>query len=286
MPPLGAHQSIAGGVHNALLTAARLGCETVQMFTKNTNQWAARPLSPLDIDLFRKALRQTRLRFPTAHDSYLINLASPNPGLWRKSVEAFVDELDRAAALGLKYLVTHPGAHTGAGEEAGLALVVRALDEVHTRRPKVRVKVLLEITAGQGSCLGHRFDHLGSIIGQVNDPRQLGVCFDTCHAIAAGYALGSATEYEATFREFDRVIGLRRLKLFHLNDSKKPLGSRVDRHEHIGKGCLGLEPFRRLVNDPRFEKTPMILETPKHDPHGNEMDPVNLSVLRGLRVKS
>src|SRR5262245_29965029 len=286
MPPLGAHQSIARGVHNALLAAARLGCDTVQIFTKNANQWAARPLSPLDIDLFRKALRQTRLRFPTAHDSYLINLASPNPGLWRKSVEAFVDELDRAAALGLKYLVTHPGAHMGAGEEAGLALVVRALDEVHARRPEARVKVLLEITAGQGSCLGHRFDHLGSIIGQVNDPRRLGVCFDTCHAIAAGYALASATEYEATVREFDRVIGLRRLEVFHLNDSKKPLGSRVDRHEHIGKGCLGLEPFRRLVNDPRFEKTPMILETPKHDPHGNEMDPVNLSVLRGLRVKS
>jgi deoxyribonuclease-4 len=282
MPPLGAHQSIAGGVHNALLAAARLGSDTVQMFTKNTNQWAARPLSPLDIDLFRKALRQTRLRFPTAHDSYLINLASPNPGLWRKSVDAFVDELDRAAALGLKYLVTHPGAHMGAGEEAGLALVARALDEVRARRPDGRVKVLLEITAGQGSCLGHRFEHLAAIFGQLKDPSRLGVCFDTCHALAAGYPLGTEAEYRDTFREFDRVIGLRRLKLFHLNDSKKPLGSRVDRHEHIGKGCLGLEPIRRLVNDPRFQKTPMILETPKHDAAGIEMDPVNLGVLRSL----
>jgi deoxyribonuclease IV len=286
MPPLGAHQSIAGGVHNALLGAARLGCDTVQMFTKNTTQWAARPLSSLDIDLFRKALHQTRLRFATAHDSYLINLASPNPGLWRKSVEAFADELDRAAALGLKYLVTHPGAHMGAGEEAGLALVARALDEVHARRPEVRVKVLVELTAGQGSCLGHRFEHLAAIIGQAKDPGRLGVCFDTCHALAAGYPLGTEAEYRDTFQEFDRVIGLRRLKLFHLNDSKKPLGSRVDRHEHIGKGCLGLEPFRRLVNDRRFQKTPMILETPKHDPQGNEMDPVNLNVLRGLRAKN
>jgi len=283
VPPLGAHQSVEGGVHNALLTAARLGCQTVQLFTKNCNQWAAKPLAPGDIALFRKTLRQTRLVFPTAHDSYLINLASSDAALWRKSVEAFVVELDRAEALGLKYLVTHPGAHLGAGEEAGLANVIRALDEVHSRRPKFRVKVLLEITAGQGSCLGHRFEHLASIIGQVKDPRRLGVCFDTCHAVAAGYPLVTEAEYQATLNEFDRVIGLKRIKMFHLNDSKKPLGSRVDRHEHIGKGCLGLEPFRLLLNDPRFEKTPMILETPKFDADGGEMDPVNLDVLRGLR---
>ena len=197
-------------------------------------------------------------------------------------MDAFADEVTRAEALGLSYLVTHPGAHVGCGDDGGLANVVRALDEVHDRFPDARVKILLEITAGQGTCLGHRFEHLAAVLGQVRDLRRLGVCFDTCHAFAAGYPFASQAEYEATFREFDRVIGLRRLKLFHLNDSKKPLGSRVDRHEHIGKGCLGLEPFRRLLNDPRFQKTPMILETPKHDADGNEMDPVNLRVLREL----
>jgi deoxyribonuclease-4 len=161
--------------------------------------------------------------------------------------------------------------------------VARALDEVHDRIPKAKLRILLELTAGQGSSLGHRFEHLATVLTQVRDPRRLGVCFDTCHALAAGYPLATEAEYEATFQEFDRVIGLSRLKLFHLNDSKKGLGSRVDRHEHIGQGCLGLEPFRRLLTDPRFQKTPMILETPKHDAAGNDMDPVNLCVLRGLR---
>ena len=281
-PPLGAHLSIAGGVENALLTAERLGCQTVQLFTKNSNQWVGKPFGPDEPARFRRTLRRTRLRFATAHDSYLINLASPHPVLWRKSVEAFADELVRAEALGLKYLVTHPGAHVGAGEEAGLANVVRALDEVHARYPDFRVKVLLELTAGQGTCLGNRFEHLAAILALVREPKRLGVCFDTCHVFAAGYPLGTHAEYQATFAEFDRVIGLKRLKLFHLNDSKKGLGSRVDRHEHIGRGCLGPDPFRRLLNDPRFRETPMILETPKEGPDGSDMDPVNLATLREL----
>ena len=281
-PPLGAHMSIAGGVINALMEAMRLGCGTLQLFTKNSNQWAGKSFAPNEPAQFRKALRKSGLKYATAHNSYLINLASPDTVLWRKSVEAFADEVTRAESLGLSYLVTHPGAHVGCGDDGGLANVVRALDEIHDRFPDVRVKVLLELTAGQGSCLGHRFEHLAAVLGQVRELRRLGVCFDTCHAFAAGYPLSTDAEYEATFREFDRVIGLRRLKLFHLNDSKKPLGSRVDRHEHIGKGCLGLEPFRRLLNDPRFQKTPMILETPKHDAAGKEMDPVNLRVLRAL----
>ena len=226
--------------------------------------------------------RKSRLKFATSHDSYLINLASPDAALWRKSVEAFIDELIRAEALGLKYLVTHPGAHVGAGEEAGIERIARAIDESHARCPDFRVKILLELTAGQGSCLGCTFEHIAEIIKGIKDRKRIGVCLDTCHVFAAGYSLSPKAEYAKTMREFDRVIGLNRLKLFHLNDSKKPLGSRVDRHEHIGKGCLGLAPFRLIVNDPRFQETPMILETPKHDADGNEMDPVNLAALRGL----
>jgi deoxyribonuclease IV len=269
-------------VVNAVLAAERLGCGTVQLFTKNASQWVGKPFAPDEPAAFRKELRRTKLKFATSHDSYLINLATADAKLWRRSVEAFVDELDRAEALGLTYLVTHPGAHVGCGEDAGLANVVRALDEVHEQRPDYKVKVLLELTAGQGSCLGHRFEHLAAIFDQVAKPKRLGVCFDTCHVFAAGYAMGTDAEYAATTAEFDRVIGLRRLKLFHLNDSKKPLGSRVDRHEHIGRGHLGLEPFRRIINDPQFQKTPMILETPKEDDAGNPMDPVNLATLRGL----
>lgn len=282
-PPLGAHTSIAGGVRNAILEAVRLGGTTVQLFTKNANQWAAKPIDPVEAAEFRKLLRKTRLKFPTAHDSYLINLASPDQQLWRKSVEGFIDELIRAEALGLKYLVTHPGAHVGCGEEAGIAYVARAIDETHSRCPDFRVKILIELTAGQGTNLGWRFEHLAEIIGRVRDRKRLGVCFDTCHVFAAGYPLSPNDVYESTMREFDRVIGLKRLKLFHLNDSKKPLGSRVDRHEHIGKGCLGLAPFRFIINDPRFQRTPMILETPKHLDDGTEMDPVNLATLRSLR---
>jgi deoxyribonuclease IV len=281
-PPLGAHLSVAGGVVNAVLAAERLGCQTVQLFTKNSNQWAGKPFAPDEPAAFRAALRRTKLKFATSHDSYLINLATADPVLWRRSVEAFVDELDRAETLGLTYLVTHPGAHVGAGEEAGLANVARAIDEVHARRPNDKVKILLELTAGQGSCLGCRFEHLAAILDQVREPKRLGVCLDTCHAFAAGYSFATEREYVAMMDEFERVIGLKRLKLFHLNDSKKPLGSRVDRHEHIGRGHIGLEPFRRIVNDPRFQKTPMILETPKEDADGTEMDPVNLATLRGL----
>jgi deoxyribonuclease IV len=281
-PPLGAHLSIAGGVRNALLEAERLGCEAVQIFTKNSNQWAGRPFADGEAAEFRKLVRKLKLKCVNAHDSYLINLATPDPVLWRKSLEAFVDELERAEALGLKYVVMHPGAHVGAGEEAGIANVIRAIDAVHKRCSDFKVRILLEITAGQGSSLGYRFEHLRDIIRGCGEPKRLGVCFDTCHALAAGYPLSTPADYEATFAEFDRVIGLGRIKLFHLNDSKKPLGSRVDRHELIGKGHLGLEPFRLLMNDPRFCKVPMVLETPKHDADGKEMDPVNLGLLKSL----
>jgi deoxyribonuclease-4 len=282
MPLLGAHMSIAGGCHNALLLAQQHGCACVQLFTKNANQWKARDLTDDEVRLFRRTLRQTRLRFPTAHDSYLINLASPDEDLYRRSLEAFVDEVQRAERLGLRYLVTHPGAHMGSGEAAALAKVARALDKVHARCPDFRVRVLLETTAGQGTTLGHRFEHLAQILSLVAQPRRLGVCLDTCHVFAAGYALSPAKEYHATLRAFDRVVGLSRLRVFHVNDSLKPLGSRVDRHAHIGRGELGLEPFRLLVNDTRFRNRPMLLETPKEEGEIKEMDAVNLATLRRL----
>jgi deoxyribonuclease-4 len=276
--------SIAGGYHNALLAARDHGCETVQLFTKAPNQWAGKPITPGEAKLFRKILRETRLRIPLAHDSYLINLATPDPALYRKSIEAFVDEMQRAETLGITYLVTHPGAHMDGSEEDGLARVAAALDEVHRRCAGFKVRVLLETTAGQGTCLGHRFEHLRDIIAQVAEPDRLGVCLDTCHVVAAGYALHPVREYRATLREFDRLIGLKRLKAFHLNDSLKPPGSRVDRHAHIGQGHLGLEPFRLLVNDRRFRARPMVLETAKDSDASDDMDSVNLSVLRGLRA--
>lgn len=282
MPLFGAHMSVAGGLHNALLIAQAHKCDTVQLFTKNNNQWNARKLTEKDIRTFKRTLRQTRLRFPTAHNSYLINLASPDEMLYRRSIEAFVIEVQRAEQLGLKYLVMHPGAHVGSGEEAGIARVAEALNEVHQRCPGFRVQVLLETTAGQGTCLGHRFEHLADILARVDDSQRLGVCFDTCHVFAAGYALAPESEYQATLRAFDKLIGLRWLKAFHINDSLKPLGSRVDRHAHLGKGCLGVEPFRLLVNDPRFRNKPMILETPKEETMDSDMDTINLGFLRGL----
>jgi deoxyribonuclease-4 len=282
MPLFGAHMSIAGGCHNALLDAVRHGCSTVQLFTKNANQWQGKPISDDEAALFRRTLRGSGLRYPTAHDSYLINLASPDDSLYRRSIEAFIDELQRAEKLRLSYLVTHPGASLDSGEEAGLARVAAALDEVHARCPGLRVRTLLETTAGQGSSLGHRFEHLARILSLVKEPNRLGVCLDTCHVFAAGYALAPEAEYRATLRAFQRVVGLSRLRLFHVNDSLKPLGSRVDRHAHIGRGQLGLEPFRLLVNDRRFRNRPMILETAKEEVDEKDMDAVNLAALRGL----
>ena len=282
MPLFGAHMSIAGGCHLALTAATEHTFETVQLFTKNNNQWAGKELTPDDLRLFRVTLKASKLKFPTAHDSYLINLASPDPVLYQRSLEAFVIEIQRAEALGLSYLVMHPGTPTDGDDLAGLQRIIKAFDEVHARCGDCKVKVLLETTAGQGRSLGHRFEHLAAILDGVKESKRLGVCMDTCHVFAAGYPLAPVEDYEKTMASFDRLIGLSRLKVFHINDSKKPLGSRVDRHEHIGQGHLGLEPFRLLVNDPRFEKVPMIMETPKEGPNDEVMDPVNLETLRGL----
>ncbi len=282
MPVFGAHMSVSGGLKNAVTASTALNCDTVQIFTRNPNAWQPKPLTEADIRTFRDAVVKAGLQFPTAHDSYLINLASPDEKLFQKSMDAFTDEMVRAESLGLTYLVTHPGSHVGSGEEAGLARVVKGLDEVCRRCPGFSVKVLLETTAGQGTSLGHHFEHLHAILDNVKNPECFGICLDTCHVFAAGYGLVNGDDYAATWDEFASVVGLDHLRLFHINDSVKERGSRVDRHAGIGLGKIGLEAFRMLVTDPRFIHLPMILETPKEGDDAAAMDPVNLGILRGF----
>jgi deoxyribonuclease IV len=282
---LGSHTSAAGGVYRAVERAREVGCDCVQVFTKNNNQWKAKDLTDAEVDKFRGALVECKIEHPLVHDSYLINLASPDDVLWNKSIEAFCVELLRAEKLGIPYVVTHPGAFTTSSEQAGIARVVEAMGIVHRATGDLKTKTLLENTAGQGSCLGWRFEHLAEIIAGVGESERIGVCIDTCHTLAAGYPLDTRDAYEATISELDRVVGLDRVKAIHINDSKTPLGSRVDRHEHIGRGHLGLEPFRYLLNDNRFKPVPMYLETAKEQENGEEMDVVNLRVLRGLIKK-
>ncbi len=282
MPILGAHMSIAGGYHRAIERAADCGCNCVQLFTKNNNQWRAKEITPDEATRFRSVLADRQITHPIAHDSYLINLASPDPELWRRSVEAFVAELYRADLLGIPYVVTHPGAYTTSSEEVGLARVIEALDEIHCQTAGLGTMPLLENTAGQGSCLGWQFEQLGRILAGVRNPDRLGFCFDTCHAFAAGYEFATPSQYRAMIRNLDDTVGLGQIRAFHLNDSLRPLGSRVDRHAHIGRGHMGLEPFRRLLADRRFRSVPMYLETPKEMEDGKDMDVINLGVLRGL----
>ena len=282
---IGAHMSIAGGYYKAIEAAHGLGMSTCQLFTKNNNQWNAKPLSSQDLADFKKCLQQTGITQPVAHDSYLINLASPVDELWRKSTDAFKHELERAEALELIGVVMHPGAYVTSTPEDGLKRIVSALDEIHSATAGYNTLTLLETTAGQGSTLGAKFEELAWIIDHAAHPERLGVCVDTCHIFAAGYPLIEAADFKATFAEFDRLIGIDRIKAFHLNDSLKPLGSRVDRHAHIGRGHLGLEPFRHLLNDKRFAQVPMYLETNKGEEDGEQLDAINLRTLRSL-VKS
>lgn len=285
MPILGAHMSIAGGYDKAVEAAHAAGCDCVQLFTKNNNQWRAKPLTDEDAQKFQARLRHYGIEHCVAHDSYLINLASPDEAIWRKSLDAFVIELLRAQKLGIPHVVAHPGAFTASSEEAGLRRIIEALDEIHDQTPGIAAGALLETTAGQGTNLGWKFEHLATLLEGVKDPQRLGVCFDTCHVFAAGYPMGAEKEYRATMRKFNKIVGVQRIKAFHLNDSKRELGSRVDRHEHIGEGQLGLEPFRHLLNDRRFRQTPMYLETPKGERNGQNLDVINLRTLRGLIEK-
>lgn len=278
----GSHLSIAGGMHKALLSAETLGFATVQVFTKNQAQWAAPPL--LDEAVSNWATHRDRLKFAqtVSHDSYLINLASQDDALWNKSIDAFAEELRRCVVLGIPYLVTHPGAHLGAGEDVGLARVAAALDIVHNRIEAAGVTTCLEITAGQGTSLGYKLEHLATIIEKVNAPERLAVCLDTAHLFAAGYDF-RGRKYSGFMKQLDGTVGIDRVKVWHLNDSKKDLGSRVDRHEHIGLGKIGLDGFKPIVRDKAFRNTPKILETAKEkNDQGREWDAVNLEALQNL----
>ncbi|MDO4575094.1 MAG: deoxyribonuclease IV [Planctomycetia bacterium] len=287
MSLLGAHESISGGLHKAVEAAAAVGCDCVQLFTKNSNQWGAKPLAPAEIDAFRESLERCGISHPIAHDSYLINLGSPDDALWNKSIAALEHEITRADALGIPWVVMHPGSYTTSSEQAGLDRIIEGLSRVREHTQGIQTRCLLETTAGQGTNLGWKFEHLAEILRGVHDD-SLGVCFDTCHVLAAGYDFRTPTGYANVLEEFDRVIGLSRLRAFHLNDSVKDLASHVDRHAPIGYGKIGAEPFGFFLNDPRFRQIPMYLETPKgtrpaENGHPEEdWDVVNLRTLREL----
>ncbi len=286
-PRLGAHLSIGGGLPRAIDRAVATRCEALQIFTKSVGQWRARVLPPDEIVLFRRRVSDTGIQPVVAHASYLINLAAAAPALREQSQAALEEEYDRAETLGLAGLVMHPGSYTTGTESMGLRLIASGLRALLRARRDRAPLILLEHTAGQGTSLGHRFEHLATILELLDGSPRVGVCLDTCHLLAAGYDLCSEEGYTRTFRELDRLVGLDRINMFHVNDSKNPCGSRVDRHEHIGKGCLGLEPFRRLVNDSRFAGLPMLLETPKLDTpesrRTSDADPWDVRNLRTLR---
>jgi deoxyribonuclease-4 len=285
---IGAHMSVAGGLSNAIARAVLHGCEALQIFTKNASQWRGQPLSPEDARVFRERAEASGLTPIVSHASYLINLATAAPALRQQSLDAFIDELDRADTLGLLGVVIHPGTCTSGTEDDALRLIADAIRDAFAARPGGRALVLLEHTAGQGRTLGHRFEHLARVLELVEGSPRVGVCLDTCHLIAAGYDIASDQGYDETFAAFDRLVGLERLRVFHGNDSKKPCGSRVDRHAHVGDGCLGLEPFRRLLHDPRFADRPILIETEKSRrsarPGAIELDPLDVKNLERLRT--
>jgi deoxyribonuclease-4 len=281
----GAHVSISGGFEKAPERGKSVGCNAMQIFTKNSNQWKSKPLDATAIDAYRKNLDSAGIEYVATHDSYLINLASPDKDARKKSLTAFIDEIERAGRLGIPDLVFHPGSHLGSGDDEGLKAVAECMNEAIEKTVEWEsVSLTIETTAGQGTNLGHRFEHLRYLIDNVENRKRVGVCVDTCHIFAAGYGLRKKPDYEKTFREFDSVIGLDQVRLFHVNDSKKDFATRVDRHEHIGKGFIGLEAFKFLVNDARFLKIPMIIETPK----GKDLreDEENLTTLRKLIRKT
>ena len=280
---LGAHMSTSGGIHRAVERATSIGCTALQVFTKNNNQWHGKPLTEEEIHTYKVKIAEAGISPVVAHDAYLINLCSVDKEVLLKSRDALVDELTRCEQLGIQLLNFHPGAHGGAGEDEGIKLVIESLNIVHENTKGFTVKSVVEATAGQGTAIGHRFEHLEKIINGVEEPKRMAVCIDTCHIFAAGYEIRNEAAYEKTFKEFDDIVGIARLAAFHFNDSKKELGMHVDRHEHIGKGKIGVEGFSLLINDERFAALPKILETPKSEDLHEDVE--NLRVLRSL-VKS
>jgi deoxyribonuclease-4 len=278
---LGSHVSIGGGLHKAFPIAQKIGCTTIQIFTKNATRWQVNPLQQKEIEQFRNAWSASGITPVVAHDSYLINLGSPKDALLQKSREALLVELQRCEQLQIPYLVMHPGSHVGSGEEEGLKRIVESFDSIHAQTDGFTTQILIETTAGQGTNLGYRFEHLATILDRVRESDRLGVCLDTCHVFAAGYELRTEEGYHKTFEAFDKMIGLEQLRVIHVNDSQKGLRSRVDRHCNIGQGEIGLAGFRLLMNDARFDTVPKILETPKAgDPIASDRE--NLRILREL----
>lgn len=277
---LGAHTSISGGVSKAVELAEKLGFTAMQIFTKNSNRWFQKKLDKKEINLFKTKLEKSKIKFVVAHDSYLINLCAIKKTLLEKSRKAFLDELERCELLGITHLNFHPGAHLGSGEEEGLKRIAESLNILHEKTKNHKVSSMLETTAGQGTTLGYKFEQLRKIIDLVESKERMTVCIDTAHIFAAGYDIKNPKSFKDVIKEFDEIIGLERLECFHMNDSKKPLGSRVDRHEHIGKGFIGLEGFKNIMNDKRLSKIPKILETPKGKEQLEDLE--NLEVLRSL----
>jgi deoxyribonuclease IV len=275
---LGAHMSINGGVEKAVERGQEVGCEAMQIFTKNSNQWKAKPLTAAEIKAFRAGCQVAGIDPVIAHSAYLINLAAPDEALYEKSIQASLDELRRCELLGIPSLVIHPGAHMGTGEEQGLKRIAAAINRIHRETPKLQAAMVLEVTAGQGTALASKFEHFAAILEQVDEPERLGFCLDTCHLLAAGYDFRTRQGYDRMMEAWDDLVGIARIRAIHLNDSKKDLGSRVDRHEHIGQGYIGTRGFAFLLNDPRLAELPMVLETPKED----NADVRNLATLRSL----
>lgn len=280
----GAHESIAGGMYLAVQRGHQATCDTIQVFNKSNNQWRAKPLTPEDIDAFFKAQEETGVTVSSSHTSYLINVASPNPELEKKSHAALRIELERCNTLKIPNLVMHPGSHLGEGEEKGLQQIADNINRLLDSFADNEVTLALEVTAGQGSNLGYKFEHLAWLIEHIEDSEHIGVCFDTCHVFAAGYPLVKATDYRATMKSFDEIVGLDRLRVLHLNDSRREIGSKIDRHEHIGQGHIGLDGFANVVNDKRLAEIPMIIETPKGKDLAEDIE--NLKTLRGLVRKA
>ena len=275
---IGGHMSAGGGPHKAVERGEEIGCTAIQLFTRNPTQWKSPALTDAKVQRFHEAMEASKIAFAAAHDSYLINLATPDRELRNRSIGAFVDELDRAEALGIPVVVTHLGAHMGEGDEAGLAALVESLNHIANLRPGSATKIALETTAGQGTSLGWRFEHLAEVLEGVEERKRLVTCFDTCHVHAAGYDLSTDEASEETWRSYDRTVGIDTVALIHMNDAKAPRGKRVDRHEHIGQGQLGLTPFRWILTSIKLAHVPKVVETPQADTMHRE----NVTCLRRL----
>ena len=278
---LGSHMSISGGVHKAIERGASIGCTCIQIFTKSSNQWKSRPYSEEEMLKFASLKKQENIDPIVAHASYLINLASPDDLLFKKSVDSFFEEMERCDKLFIPYIIIHPGSHVGSGEKNGIARIAEALNTLHKLGKSLKVEIALETTAGQGTNLGYSFEQLAEIIERVSEKEKLWVCLDTCHIFAAGYDIRTQKAYNETIKRFDEIVGIKKIKAIHINDAKKGLGSKLDRHEHIGKGEIGLEGFKNIINDKRFDRIPLILETPKDEEM--EWDKMNLAILKKLK---